>query len=97
MVFQKKKVQLETLSEYLQEVRRKLKLSLKEVSTLTTISLKFLEALEEGKFNWLPSDVYVYGFLKKLARLYSLDENVLIAQFKKERGIFIKQYSLRPN
>ena len=75
MVFERKKIQLETLSEYLQEAREALGLSAEEVAAKTSIKLFFLQALESGEFKKLPPDVYVLGFLKQLAELYSVESD----------------------
>lgn len=85
MPFKTKKINIETLSEYLLGTRKLLRLSLKEVSRQTGIAFKFLENLESGKFQALPATVYVIGFLKKLAQVYNVSESALIEQFKKER------------
>ena len=59
---------------------------LNTVSRRTEISEKFLQALETGAYHKLPADVYVYGFLRKLGRLYRVDSAILIEQYNKERG-----------
>ena len=87
MVFEKKKIQIETLSEYLVAMRTGSGLSLAEVSQKTSISIKFINALESGNFKNLPAGVYVAGFLKQLAKLYSVDADELICQYKKEQNI----------
>lgn len=92
MVFETKKIQIETLGEYLREVRSSLGYSLEDVSEKANIKKKFLESLENGKMHELPADVYVLGFLKKIAELYSLEGSVLVSQFKKEKHITLQQY-----
>lgn len=87
MLFEQKKIQIETLSEYLRQVREYYSYELEEVADKTGIKLKFLEALESGKFLLLPPDVYVAGFLRQLASVYSVDYGVLLQQYKKERLI----------
>ncbi|MBI5530708.1 MAG: helix-turn-helix domain-containing protein [Candidatus Doudnabacteria bacterium] len=87
MLFEKKKIQIETLSEYLVAVREDLQLSAVEVSLKTSIKPVFLQALESGNFKLLPAEVYVFGFLRQLGRLYSVDSEELIGQFKKEKTI----------
>jgi transcriptional regulator with XRE-family HTH domain len=87
MLFEKKKLKIETLSEYLGEIRAELGLSLEDVAEQIGIKPKFLEDLEEGKFLKLPPDVYVLGFLKQIGRRYNIESEVLIEQYKKERGI----------
>ncbi len=87
MVFERKKIAIETLGEYLQEVRAQLGLSVKEVSCKTAIAEKYLKDLEAGLFNKLPPDVYIIGFLNKLSALYAISAKQVIAQYHKERGI----------
>ena len=87
MVFETKKLQIETLSEYLREIRKDRGLSVPEVAAQTGIKQQFLEFTEAGEFQKLPPDVYVIGFLTELGRLYGIEPEVLIAQFKKERGM----------
>lgn len=88
MVFEKKKIRMETLSEYLAEVRQSSGLSLAEVAGKTGIKQVFLESLEQGSFAKLPADVYVCGFLKQLSSMYNLETESLIIQFKKEKSIY---------
>ncbi len=87
MIFENRKLNIETLSEYLCEVRRGLGLSIDVAVDRTGVCLKYLEALETGKYQQLPPDVYVAGFLKQIAQVYKLDADLLITQYKKERGI----------
>lgn len=87
MIFETKKINTETLSEYLREVRQGLGLSLETAAEKTGVALKFLENLEAGKYQALPPDVYVVGFLKQIAQSYSIGATSLISQYKKERGI----------
>jgi len=87
MIFETKKIQLETLSEYLIEIRTELGLTLSEVSEKASMKQKFLEFLEQGEFQKLPADVYVFGFLRQLGTLYAVDCQVLIDQYKKEKNI----------
>ncbi|MDB4939769.1 MAG: family transcriptional regulator [Candidatus Doudnabacteria bacterium] len=78
---------METLPEYLKSARESFSYDLHHVAKITNISPKFLECLEAGYYHRLPADVYVYGFLRKLAELYRTDSELLIFQYKKERGI----------
>jgi cytoskeletal protein RodZ len=87
MVFETKKLQSETLGEYLLAVRESLGLSLDVVVEKTGIQKRFLHNLESGSIEELPADVYVCGFLRKLAALYAVEEALLVQQYKKERGI----------
>ena len=90
MVFQTKKLAIDTLGEYLQEIRTDLGLSIKEVSSKTAIAEKYLKDLEAGLFHKLPPDVYIVGFLNKLAVIYNIPCQPVIAQYQRERGILEK-------
>ncbi|HMQ01562.1 MAG TPA: DUF4115 domain-containing protein [Candidatus Doudnabacteria bacterium] len=85
--FETKKISQETLGEYLYAVRQQLGLSASEVSMETGILEKFLIALEQGRYQVLPPDAYVLGFLKKLANLYKISCDDLLEQYKKEKGV----------
>jgi cytoskeletal protein RodZ len=85
--FKLKKVAQETLGEYLYSVRQDLGLSIEEVAKQTGVFEKFLAALESSKYHQLPPDVYVLGFLKKIAEVYKISCTELVEQFKKERNI----------
>jgi len=87
MFFEKKKIRIETLNEYLKAIREHLNLSLEEVAEKAGVKNKFLIYLESGQFTMLPADVYVLGFLRKLAQIYGISPEVLIEQYKKEQGI----------
>jgi transcriptional regulator with XRE-family HTH domain len=87
MIFETKKVPLETLGEYLAVIRTELGLKLSEVVEKTGISEKNLQHLEAGSYHHLPPDVYVRGFLKKLSELYAIPAETLLSQYQKERGI----------
>lgn len=85
--FETKKVPMETLGEYLSEIRGQLNLTLEEVAQKTGLYEKFIYYIEQGKYQLLPPDVYVLGFLKKLAGIYKVSPESLLEQYKKERGI----------
>jgi cytoskeletal protein RodZ len=85
-LFKIKAVKIDTLGEYLQQVRKQLNLDVKTVSILAQIKPTYLELLEAGAFAKLPADVYIRGFLKSLADFYHIKEQVLIDQYEKERG-----------
>ncbi len=87
MIFETKKIPIETLGEYLTHIRESLGLSVAKVAENTGIGDKFLQYIEAGSYHRLPPDVYVFGFLKKMAEIYSISPDILLEQYKKERGI----------
>ncbi len=85
--FETKKIPFETLGEYLSSVRKDHNLTIEEVSHKTGVFEKFISYLEQGKYNLLPPEVYVIGFLKKISVIYKISSDDLIAQYKKEKGL----------
>ncbi len=57
---------------------------LTDVAQKLRISRDYLEALELGRFDELPGDVYVFGFLRSYARFLQLDENIAIERYRSE-------------
>jgi cytoskeletal protein RodZ len=87
MVFETRKLQNETLSEYLVAVRESLGFTTEEVASRLGMKHKVLLSLETGDYVSLPPDVYVTGLLKKIGTLYSIEPDVIIQQYRKERNI----------
>jgi len=85
-LFKTKAVKIDTLGEYLAQIRMQLNLDIKTVSLLTQIKPGYIEKLEAADYASLPADVYIRGFLKSLANFYHLKEQMLIDQYEKERG-----------
>lgn len=56
----------------LRRLREARGLSLRHLSTVTKIGLRFLEYIEEDRFAFLPPPVYLRGFLQEYARLLGL-------------------------
>jgi len=74
---QKKLPTSKSLPEILKEERINNQFSLDQLSIKTKISFKNLKALEDGNYILLPAEVYIKQFIKKLAKLYRLNEKVL--------------------
>src|SRR5258708_5208271 len=85
-LFKTKAVKIDTLGEYLQQIRKTLNLDIKTVGILAQVKENYLEQLEAGDYHKLPADVYNRGFLKSLADFYHIKEQILIDQYEKERG-----------
>ncbi len=78
-------------TEELKEQREKAGITLQNVAAKTRIDIKFLKALEDGNFNFLP-DIYVKAFIKQYARVVGLDEeetlqSYILAKEGKEEGV----------
>ncbi|MFB3056027.1 MAG: helix-turn-helix domain-containing protein [Ignavibacteriaceae bacterium] len=71
---------LKKFTEELKLQREKAGITLQNVAAKTRIDIKFLEALEEGNFNFLP-DIYVKAFIKQYAKVVELDEEETIQKY----------------
>ena len=76
-----------TLSEKLVEIRKERNIDLDTLSDKTKITKKYLVHLEEGELNKLPAEIYVKGFLKKIADFYNIDSQELLRLYGKEEVI----------
>lgn len=85
--FTRKKVESLTLGEKLRKIRQEYHITLGEVAKHTGIPVRHLERLESGRYEEMPSDVYVRGFLRNYARFLGADEDVLIRLYERERNI----------
>ena len=85
--FTQKKVHSYTLGEQLKNIRSTGRITLSEVSRETKIPVKYLEMIEEGKYEKLPPDVYVKGFLKGYAEFLGADPKKMINLYQQERDI----------
>jgi cytoskeletal protein RodZ len=86
--FVRKKIEsASSLGEKLKQARGEAKVTLEELAQATQIPKNYLLSLEEGRYNLLPADVYVRGYLKAYLKCLSLDYSEMLALYKKERGI----------
>lgn len=65
----------------LKQAREEQRLTLEELSTRTMIAKKYLSALEEGRFELFPGEVYLKGALRKYAGELRLDPEVLLGRY----------------
>lgn len=68
----------------LKNTRERKKISLRDVEKHIKIREKFIIALEEDKWNIFTSKIYIMGILKNYARFLSLDEQKILAFFRRE-------------
>lgn len=64
---------LDKFAEELKSAREKSGVSLQQMAAKTRIDIKFLEAIDQGNFSFLP-ELYVKAFLKEYARTIGIDE-----------------------
>ena len=57
----------------LRRMREARGVSLRHIASVTKIGLRYLEYVEEDRFQFLPAPVYLRGFLQEYARLVGID------------------------
>jgi cytoskeletal protein RodZ len=72
---------MDELGHILREARETKGYTLAEVQEQTRISMRFLEALEGGEYDALPTAVHVRGFLRNYARFLGLDPEPLLNRY----------------
>lgn len=75
------------VGDLLRREREKKNLTIVDVEKETSISKKYLEALEKGEYDKMPGDVYIKGFIRNYAKFVGMDGDELLREFASERGI----------
>lgn len=70
--------------EHLKREREMRGVSLNEISAATRIGTRFLEAIENDRWNELPGGAFNRGFIRSIARYLGLDEDGLVAEYSLE-------------
>ncbi|GIX46608.1 MAG: hypothetical protein KatS3mg131_0819 [Candidatus Tectimicrobiota bacterium] len=70
-----------SLGEFLRAERERRQISLQEISAVTKIQRKFLEALEQDRYDDLPPTPFVLGFLRAYAQCLALDPDAVVAAY----------------
>jgi len=73
-----------TIGELLLAERQKRQASIEDISAVTKIQPRFIEALEENQFEKLPAAAFVKGFIKSLALCYRQDPQPLLATLRRD-------------
>src|SRR6195256_6563999 len=68
----------------LSTIRQNRGISLEQISTSTKISVRSLEAIEQGDFRKLPGGIYNTSYIRQYARAIEYDECALIAFYTRE-------------
>ncbi|MDX2055919.1 MAG: helix-turn-helix domain-containing protein [Polyangiaceae bacterium] len=76
-----------TLGTYLREHRESRRMSVEEIARATRVPASSLERLESDRFDELPGEVFVRGFLKSYARAVGLNPDEVLARFTASRRI----------
>jgi cytoskeletal protein RodZ len=77
----------DTLGSFLKQQRERRGMSAAELSRVTRIPLASLEAIESDRFDELPGEVFVRGFLKAYAQAVSLVPAEVLARYTSSRRV----------
>lgn len=75
----------EGFGTWLRQQREVREISLREIAEATKISLRYLEAMEEDRFDLLPAAVFAKGFLRQYARYVGLDPDEVVNRYLSAR------------
>src|SRR5690242_8654037 len=65
----------------LSTIRRNRGISLQQIAESTKISIRSLEAIEQGEFGKLPGGIYNTSYIKQYARAIDYDEALILAVY----------------
>lgn len=80
----------ESFGPWLRRQREMREIDLREIADSSKISLRYLQAFEENRFDELPADVFAKGFLRHYARFVGIDQEEAVnffAQARKEANL----------
>ncbi len=73
-----------TIGEILKKERIKKNISLEEIEKITKIRKKYLQAVEENKWECFSSKIYISGIIKNYAKILNLNTEKILAIFRRD-------------
>jgi cytoskeletal protein RodZ len=67
-------------------IRRNRGISLQEISNSTKISVRSLEAIEQGEFKKLPGGIYDTSYIRQYANAIDFDATAILAVYSESKG-----------
>ncbi len=75
------------VGQYLREQRETRRMSVEEVSRATRVPVQSVERIEADRFDELPGEVFVRGFLKSYARALGVPADEVMARYTASRRV----------
>ncbi len=75
---------MKELGEYLKKSRKEKGISLEVLEEKTKIRKRYLQAIENGRFDLIPGQIYLKGFLKSYADAIGLNSTEILQTYKNE-------------
>ncbi len=79
---------MESLGEYLRQVRKQKGLGIDQIAEKTRINPVYIRALEDEHFDQFPGETFAKGFVRSYARSLGLDEKEILKRFKEASAHF---------
>ncbi len=76
-----------TVGQYLRELREQRKMSVEEVSRATRVPMASVERIETDRFDELPGEVFVRGFLKSYPRALGVPPDDVLSRYTASRRV----------
>src|SRR5262245_24772793 len=76
------------VGEFLRRERELRRISLDDVAERTKISRRYLEAIEEGRYDRLPGETFVRGFIRSYAQSVGLDPEDTLLMYNQARIVY---------
>lgn len=76
-----------SVGQYLRDLREQRKMSVEEVSRATRVPMASVERIEADRFDELPGEVFVRGFLKSYARSLGVPPDDVLARYTASRRV----------
>src|SRR5262249_7772648 len=71
----------------LQEARKPVRISLRQIADSTKVSINTLQALERNEFSRLPGGLFARGYVRSFAIEVGLDPEVTVAEFVEQSPV----------
>ncbi len=75
---------ISSIGQILRDKRESKNLSIEDVHEATKITVDYINALEENRFDVFPNKVYARAFLRDYANFLGLDSSILLARYEEE-------------
>ncbi|MEN6310974.1 MAG: RodZ domain-containing protein, partial [Acidobacteriota bacterium] len=85
---------MESLGQELKKERQARNISIDEMSSSTKICGRYLEALEQDRFDVMPGGFFIKGIIRTYAKYVGLDESTVLEKYR-QAGVFEEQNPVR--
>jgi cytoskeletal protein RodZ len=74
----------------LSTIRRNRGITLEQIANATKISVRLLQAIEQGEFRKLPGGIYDTSYIRQYANAIDYDESAILAAYRREKSVEIQ-------